>query len=172
MFSDNYDVRSATISLSGLIHLYNDLRTTWRYLMSGSWINHSQRSLFMSSRVKGDTQERAASRSGFSERSGRRIEKGEGGPEHRKPRRHRTRKDPLAAVWEAEPCTHAGKTSCSQGSHPSGAPTTPVSRSIFRFDSAYAGAQGKAMACNIWAGEGSDLSSTPQTRFDGDFRLH
>jgi len=70
--------------------------------MSGNWINHAQRSLFMSLRIKGDTQERAASRSGFSERSGRRIEKGEGGPEHRKPRHHRTRKDPLAAVWETE----------------------------------------------------------------------
>jgi len=56
----------------------------------------------MTSRFEGDSQERAASRSGFSERSGRRIEKGEGGPEHRKPRIHRTRKDPLASVWESE----------------------------------------------------------------------
>jgi len=70
--------------------------------MSGSWINHAQKGLYMTSRHTGDSQERAASRSGFSERSGRRIEKGEGGPEHRKPRRHRTRKDPLASVWESE----------------------------------------------------------------------
>jgi len=56
----------------------------------------------MSSRNEGDSQERSASRSGISERSGRRIESGTGGPDHRKPRRHRTRKDPLAEVWEAE----------------------------------------------------------------------
>lgn len=70
--------------------------------MPGSWINHIQKGLYMTSRHTGDSQERAASRSGFSERSGRRIEKGEGGPEHRKPRRHRTRKDPFAAVWQPE----------------------------------------------------------------------
>jgi len=56
----------------------------------------------MTSRFNGDSQERAASRSGFSERSGRRIDKDECGPEHRKPRRHRTRKDPLASVWKPE----------------------------------------------------------------------
>ena len=65
--------------------------------MPGSWINHAQRSLYMTLRHTDDSQERAASRSGFSERSGRRIEKGEGGPKHRKPRRHRTRKDPFAS---------------------------------------------------------------------------
>jgi len=70
--------------------------------MPGSWIKHTQRPLYMTSRFKGDSQERAASRSGFSERSGRRIEKGEGGPDHRKPRRHRTRKDPFKSVWEPE----------------------------------------------------------------------
>jgi len=70
--------------------------------MPGSWINHSQRSLYMTSRFKDESQERAAARSGFSERSGRRIEKDEGGPDHRKPRRHRTRKDPFASVWEPE----------------------------------------------------------------------
>jgi len=70
--------------------------------MSGSWINQKQGSLYMSSRAGGESQERAASRSGFSERSGRRIEKGTGGPDHRKPRVHRTRKDPLAAVWATE----------------------------------------------------------------------
>jgi len=39
----------------------------------------------MTSRFAGDSQQRAAPRSAFSERSGRRIEKGEGGPEHRQP---------------------------------------------------------------------------------------
>jgi len=48
--------------------------------MPGSWINHVQKDLYMTSRQTGDSQERAASRSGFSDRSGRRIEKGEGGP--------------------------------------------------------------------------------------------
>lgn len=70
--------------------------------MPGNWINHTQRALYMTSRHAGDSQERAASRSGFSERSGRRIEKGDGGPEHRKPRSYRTRKDPFAAVWKPE----------------------------------------------------------------------
>ena len=70
--------------------------------MSGNWINQKQGSLYMSSRFEGDSQERAASRSGFSERSGRRIESGTGGPDHRKPRRHRTREDPLVAVWDSE----------------------------------------------------------------------
>ncbi|MDX8382911.1 MAG: hypothetical protein R8M45_02445 [Ghiorsea sp.] len=70
--------------------------------MSGSWINQKQGALYMSSRLEGDSQERAASRSGISERSGRRVEKGTGGPDHRKPRKHRTRKDPLEAVWGTE----------------------------------------------------------------------
>ena len=70
--------------------------------MPGNWINHAQRALYMTSRVKGAGQERSASRSGFSERSGRRMEKGEGGPGHRKPRQHRTRTDPFADVWKAE----------------------------------------------------------------------
>jgi len=46
--------------------------------MPGSWINHLQKGLYMTLRHTGDSQERAASRSGFSERSGRRIEKGKG----------------------------------------------------------------------------------------------
>jgi len=58
--------------------------------------------LYMTSRFTGDSQERAASRSGFSERSGRGIEKGEGRPEHHKPRHHRTRTDPSASVWQPE----------------------------------------------------------------------
>ena len=70
--------------------------------MPGSWINHGQRVLYMTKRSEGDTQELAAARSGFSERSGRRIERGDGGPDHRKARRRRTRSDPLAEVWEPE----------------------------------------------------------------------
>jgi len=68
--------------------------------MPGDWINDIQRALYMTTRQQGDAQATAAARSGFSERSGRRIEHGEGVPEHRKPRTHRTRKDPLEEVWE------------------------------------------------------------------------
>jgi len=56
----------------------------------------------MTKRSEGETQELAAARGGFSVRSGRRIEKGDGGPDHRKARRHRTRPDPLVEVWEPE----------------------------------------------------------------------
>jgi len=70
--------------------------------MAGGWINDRQRNLYMTSRQQGDGQERAATRSAISERSGRRIEHGTGGPGHRKPRTHRTRHDPLAEVWESE----------------------------------------------------------------------
>lgn len=49
---------------------------------------------------KQETQQTAAARAGMSERSGRRIEKGEAGGS-RPPRRWRTREDPLAAVWDA-----------------------------------------------------------------------
>jgi len=70
--------------------------------MPGIWIKYTQKALYMTKISNGDTQEGAAACSGFSERSGRRIEKGEGGPNHRKTRRHRTRKDPLADVWKSE----------------------------------------------------------------------
>lgn len=55
----------------------------------------------MKSRQQGSTQATAAVKASLSERSGRRIEKGEkaSSPE---PRHWRTRPDPLAAVWEAE----------------------------------------------------------------------
>jgi len=51
--------------------------------MPGDWINDIQRALYMTTRQQGDVQATAAARSGFSERSGRRIEHGEGGPELR-----------------------------------------------------------------------------------------
>jgi len=56
----------------------------------------------MKLRKQGNSQEKAAARSNISLRSGRRIEKGEGGPKHRQERKHRTRQDPLAGVWEQE----------------------------------------------------------------------
>lgn len=55
----------------------------------------------MESRGEGVSQEGAAAKAGISERSGRRIEKGER-RNRGKPRGWRTREDPLAAVWESE----------------------------------------------------------------------
>jgi hypothetical protein len=48
------------------------------------------------------TQAVAAARAGISERSARRIERGDGLPSQRSPRTWRTRADPLAPVWDAE----------------------------------------------------------------------
>jgi hypothetical protein len=48
------------------------------------------------------TQAAAAAKAGISERSARRLEALESLPSQRPPRRWRTRKDPLADVWEAE----------------------------------------------------------------------
>lgn len=54
----------------------------------------------MKHRQSGDTQVLAAAKAGISERSGRRIEKGERKP--KQIRKHRTRKDPFELVWESE----------------------------------------------------------------------
>lgn len=54
----------------------------------------------MKNRQAGCIQELSAAKSGISVRSGRRIEKGESVKQQR--RHWRTRKDPLAAVWESE----------------------------------------------------------------------
>ncbi|MDD2660653.1 MAG: IS21 family transposase [Methylococcales bacterium] len=55
----------------------------------------------MSKRQLGQSQETAAAKAAISERSGRRIEKGERQP-IRKERHWRTREDPLDAIWEKE----------------------------------------------------------------------
>jgi hypothetical protein len=55
----------------------------------------------MGSRQNGHSQETAAAKAGISVRTGRRIEHGERSSAS-KPRRWRTRKDPLAAVWDSE----------------------------------------------------------------------
>lgn len=70
--------------------------------MPGKPINDQQIGLYMSLRTQGKEQATAAAKADISERSGRRIEKGEivPGP---KPKRHwRTRKDPFSEVWESE----------------------------------------------------------------------
>lgn len=56
----------------------------------------------MSAKNKGNTQITAAAKAGFSERTGRRIEKGEITPGAKGKRHWRTRKDPFAGVWESE----------------------------------------------------------------------
>lgn len=69
--------------------------------MSGKRITQRQESLYMSKRQQGHSQVTAAAKADISERSGRRIEKGE-----RKsiPAEHswRTRQDPLEKVWAKE----------------------------------------------------------------------
>ena len=69
--------------------------------MPGKRITQHQESLYMSKRQQGKSQETAAAKAAISERSGRRIEKGE---RHSVPgeRHWRTREDPLEAIWENE----------------------------------------------------------------------
>jgi hypothetical protein len=69
--------------------------------LSGKRITQHQESLYMSKRKQGRSQETAAAKAAISERSGRRIEKGQ--RQSIPGERHwRTRKDPLDAVWENE----------------------------------------------------------------------
>ena len=69
--------------------------------MPGKRITQHQESLYMSRRQQGKRQETAAACAAISERSGRRIEKGERqlipGERH-----WRTRKDPFETIWEKE----------------------------------------------------------------------
>jgi transposase InsO family protein len=69
--------------------------------MSGKRITNRQENLYMNKRQQGQSQETAAAKGGISERSGRRIEKGER-PSIPKERHWRTREDPLDAIWESE----------------------------------------------------------------------
>lgn len=64
-------------------------------------ITKQQAKIYMSQRKSGKKQITAAAQAGISERTARRFEQGQNaGPA--KPRKGRTRIDPLAAVWEAE----------------------------------------------------------------------
>ena len=56
----------------------------------------------MKTRESGCSQETAAAKAGISVRSGRRIEQGQHQPQRGRPHDWRTRKDPLAEVWESE----------------------------------------------------------------------
>jgi len=69
--------------------------------LPGKRITQRQESLYMNTRKSGKSQETAAAKASISERSGRRIEKGERlsipGERH-----WRTREDPLEAIWKKE----------------------------------------------------------------------
>jgi hypothetical protein len=69
--------------------------------LPGKRITQRQESLYMSTRKSGKSQETAAAKAAISERSGRRIEKGEHQPIPGE-RHWRTRQDPLDAIWEKE----------------------------------------------------------------------
>lgn len=67
--------------------------------MPGKTINQKQVDLYMQFRKKGNSQTLCAAKAGISERSGRRIDKGEQSCS-RPPRNYRTRKDPLQGAFE------------------------------------------------------------------------
>jgi DNA-binding XRE family transcriptional regulator len=68
----------------------------------GKSINSEQVKLYMKERKAGKSQEAAAAKVGISERSGRRIEKGDLQSGSKRKRNWRTRKDPFEAVWKEE----------------------------------------------------------------------
>lgn len=70
--------------------------------MLGNPINSEQVKLYMEERKEGKSQETAAAKAGMSERSGRRIEKGEHRSGTRQIRNWRTRTDPFGDVWKEE----------------------------------------------------------------------
>ena len=70
--------------------------------MSGKAINSEQVRVYMETRKDGKKQVTAAAKCGISERTGRRIEKGELQPGSNQKRHWRTRKDPFADVWDSE----------------------------------------------------------------------
>ena len=70
--------------------------------MSGEWLTQKQVDVYMNCRKFGKTQVQSAAKAGISERSGRNIDNGKRQDPHKKARHWRTRKDPLADVWESE----------------------------------------------------------------------
>jgi hypothetical protein len=70
--------------------------------VSGKPINSERVKLYMQGRKLGKNQATAAAKSGMSERSGRRIEKGELQSGCNRKRYWRTRQDPFAEIWELE----------------------------------------------------------------------
>lgn len=70
--------------------------------MSGKHITDQQVRLYMDERKQGRLQKAAAAKASLSERSARRIDKGELTPAPQPKRNYRTRKGPLAGVWHEE----------------------------------------------------------------------
>lgn len=70
--------------------------------MPGKPIKSEQVKVYMKTRKEGKIQVTAAAKAGLSERSGRRIEKGELQVGRQRTRHWRTRQDPFAGVWESE----------------------------------------------------------------------
>jgi len=70
--------------------------------MPGKRINEKQVRIYMSARKEGKGQVTSSARAGVSDRSGRRIEKGEVRVSGKNSRDWRTRSDPFAEVWEKE----------------------------------------------------------------------
>lgn len=64
-------------------------------------VTEQQIGVYMSHRRAGKDQDTAAAKAGFSERTARRVEHGQGG-RSQKSRHWRTRPDPFATVWESE----------------------------------------------------------------------
>jgi len=70
--------------------------------MAGRHLTKQQVNLYMKIRKEGLTQVTSAAKAAISERSGRRIERGQLQPKKGKMRKGSSRKDPLAAVWTSE----------------------------------------------------------------------
>ena len=70
--------------------------------MSGKPLTEQQTRIYMTGKNKGQTQVTAAAKAGISERSGRRIDKGEIVLVAKPVRHWRTHKDPFEGVWEDE----------------------------------------------------------------------
>jgi hypothetical protein len=70
--------------------------------VSGKHITDQQVRLYMDERKQGRAQVAAAAKASLSERSGRRIDKGELTPTPQPKRNYRTRMDPLSGVWDEE----------------------------------------------------------------------
>ena len=69
--------------------------------MSGKHITDQQIRLYMNERKQGGTQVTAAAKAGLSERSARRIDKGDLTTQPSSKRHWRTRQDPLTEVWDS-----------------------------------------------------------------------
>ena len=70
--------------------------------MPGFHITDRQVRRYMASRKAGHTQAASAARAGFSESTGRRVEKASVLPSQRPPRQYRTRADPFHEVWRQD----------------------------------------------------------------------